>query len=72
MRIFPSQYFPLARIYINFVQLALWTYGGMEAGEAQMANAYLLRVKRLSDQAFLPSRGSAHAAGYDLYRCVVC
>lgn len=29
-----------------------------------------LLVKRLSDNAKLPTRGSAAAAGYDLYRCV--
>ena len=28
-----------------------------------------LRVKRLSPNAILPSRGSSQAAGYDLYRC---
>ena len=28
----------------------------------------VLSVKRLSESAFLPTRGSAHAAGYDLYR----
>lgn len=28
------------------------------------------RVKRLSKNAKLPTRGSALAAGYDLYRCV--
>ena len=28
------------------------------------------RVKRLSENAKLPTRGSALAAGYDLYRCV--
>jgi dUTP pyrophosphatase len=27
-----------------------------------------LRIKRLSDKAKLPTRGSALAAGYDLYR----
>lgn len=26
-----------------------------------------LQVKKLSDQAFLPTRGSKYAAGYDLY-----
>jgi len=26
-----------------------------------------LRVMRLSDDAILPTRGSEHAAGYDLY-----
>ena len=31
-----------------------------------------LQVKRLSANATLPTRGSRHAAGYDLYRCVVC
>ena len=31
-----------------------------------------LRVKRLTEHARLPSRGSPHAAGYDLYRCVSC
>lgn len=29
----------------------------------------MLKVKRLSDNATLPTRGSAQAAGYDLYRC---
>ena len=29
-----------------------------------------LKVKRLSELAYLPTRGSALAAGYDLYRCV--
>ena len=28
-----------------------------------------LLIKRLSDKAKLPTRGSAYAAGYDLYRC---
>ena len=32
----------------------------------------VLRVKRLSNLARLPTRGSSHAAGYDLYRCVGC
>ena len=26
-----------------------------------------LKVKKLSEKAFLPTKGSAHAAGYDLY-----
>lgn len=30
-----------------------------------------LLVKRHSEKAKLPSRGSALAAGYDLYRCVI-
>ncbi|RUS12687.1 Deoxyuridine 5'-triphosphate nucleotidohydrolase [Jimgerdemannia flammicorona] len=30
-------------------------------------HAFSLRVKRLSEHAKLPTRGSAHAAGYDLY-----
>ena len=29
---------------------------------------HVLHVKRLSDNATLPKRGSEHAAGYDLYR----
>ena len=29
----------------------------------------VLRVKRMSEMGFIPTRGSAHAAGYDLYRC---
>jgi dUTP pyrophosphatase len=29
-----------------------------------------LLIKRLSDKARLPTRGSSHAAGYDLYACV--
>lgn len=28
-----------------------------------------LLIKRLSDKARLPTRGSKHAAGYDLHRC---
>ena len=44
----------------------------MEAKEAKMANTCVLSVKRLTEYASLPTRGSAHAAGYDLYRCVVC
>ena len=43
----------------------------MEAREAKMANTCVLNVKRLTENASLPTRGSAHAAGYDLYRCVV-
>ena len=42
------------------------------AKEAKMANTCVLNVKRLTDHASLPTRGSVHAAGYDLYRCVVC
>ena len=42
----------------------------MEADLSNIVNAHVLNVKRLSDHAFLPTRGSAHAAGYDLYRCV--
>ena len=30
-----------------------------------------LQVKRLSANATLPTRGSPHAAGYDLYRCAL-
>ena len=42
----------------------------IEAKEAKMANTCVLIVKRLTEHATLPTRGSAHAAGYDLYRCV--
>ena len=34
--------------------------------------APLLKVKKLSDKAVLPSRGSALAAGYDLSRYALC
>lgn len=30
----------------------------------------LVQVKRRDDRAVLPTRGSAHAAGYDLYACL--
>ena len=30
-----------------------------------------LLIKRLSEKARIPTRGSSHAAGYDLYRCAV-
>jgi hypothetical protein len=36
----------------------------------QVASEPMLRVKKLSLNAILPSRGSALAAGYDLSRCV--
>ena len=42
------------------------------AKEAKMANTCVLNVKRLTEHASVPTRGSAHAAGYDLYRFVVC
>lgn len=32
-----------------------------------MAPIQSLLVKRLSDRAIIPTRGSSHAAGYDLY-----
>ena len=41
------------------------------AKKPKMANTCILNVKRLTVHASLPTRGSAHAAGYDLYRCVV-
>lgn len=37
-------------------------------GEKSGAN---LRIRRLSTKARIPKRGSALAAGYDLYRCVL-
>ena len=37
--------------------------------EASVASEPQLLVKRLSENATLPTRGSALAAGYDLYRC---
>jgi hypothetical protein len=36
----------------------------------QVASEPMLRVKKLSPNVILPSRGSALAAGYDLSRCV--
>ena len=32
----------------------------------------LLQVKKLTEHAIIPQRGSKHAAGYDLSRCAVC
>lgn len=37
----------------------------------KVENEPLLRVKKLSDRATIPVRGSAGAAGYDLSRCVL-
>lgn len=34
-------------------------------------SSMLLRVKKLSEKAVLPSRASALSAGYDLSRCVI-
>ena len=33
-----------------------------------MTQSIILKVKRLSDKAKIPTRGSIHAAGYDLCR----
>ncbi|GBG83655.1 hypothetical protein CBR_g37457 [Chara braunii] len=44
------------------------------AKEVGVASASALRVKKLSEHAILPSRGTTHSAGYDLasaYDCVV-
>lgn len=41
-----------------------------ESEHVGIAPVSSLLVKRLSDKATLPKRGSALAAGYDLYRCV--
>jgi hypothetical protein len=38
--------------------------------KSDIAPVSSLLIKRLSDKARLPTRGSALAAGYDLYRCV--
>ena len=35
---------------------------------SEEADLTAIKVKRLSEMAFLPTRGSALAAGYDLYR----
>ena len=41
--------------------------------KSELAPVAGLLIKRHSDKARLPTRGSALAAGYDLYRCVfVC
>ena len=44
---------------------------GAEEPEAKRSRLEVeaLRVKRLTEHAVLPRRGSPHAAGYDLYRC---
>jgi dUTP pyrophosphatase len=38
--------------------------------EAPLAPVANLLIKRLSEKAKLPTRGSPLSAGYDLYRCV--
>ena len=40
----------------------------MDGSSVNDADDIVLKVKRLSEMAFLPTRGSTHAAGYDLYR----
>jgi len=40
----------------------------MSESEAELAPVSRLLIKRLSPKATLPTRGSALAAGYDLYR----
>ena len=41
-----------------------------ETDKSDLAPTSNLLIKRLSEKARLPTRGSALAAGYDLYRCV--
>ena len=41
-----------------------------ENDKADLAPVSGLLIKRHSEKARLPTRGSALAAGYDLYRCV--
>jgi len=41
------------------------------AEKSDVAPVSNLLIKRLSPKARLPKRGSALAAGYDLYRCVI-
>lgn len=43
---------------------------GQPAKMQKMEEKPLLRVKKLSENATLPVRGSSGAAGYDLARCV--
>eukprot|EP00898_Chlorokybus_atmophyticus_P001457 jgi/Chlat1/2311/Chrsp17S02603 len=45
--------------------------GGAEACGGGVSKP-VLQVKRLSERATLPSRGSAHAAGYDLHSAAEC
>lgn len=40
---------------------------GADAGVSSSAAAPALQVKKLSDKAKVPTRGSAFAAGYDIY-----
>lgn len=40
----------------------------LDDAKTQDISSSALRVKKLSDNATVPTRGSAHAAGYDLYR----
>ncbi len=44
---------------------------GSSPKKSRPAADQTLQVKRLSDKATLPTRGSPFAAGYDLYRCVI-
>ena len=41
-----------------------------EENKSELAPVAGLLIKRHSEKARLPTRGSALAAGYDLYRCV--
>ena len=43
---------------------------GIVSAASSVSPKMNLLVKRLSENARLPTRGSALAAGYDLYRCV--
>ena len=36
----------------------------------EINNSMKIQVKKLNDKAVLPTRGSAYAAGYDLYACL--
>ena len=52
------------------MSVAAETSTAAAAAAAAVAGSVPLQVKKLSDKGRAPTRGSAFAAGYDLYRCV--
>ncbi len=57
---------PAARLLVRRLRCAMSAAGASPAKAPRLADA--LRVKKLSEHATLPARGSAGAAGYDLAR----
>lgn len=73
---------PLAKcMRVGFVLQAAFASSAKNIRYALLANSYSfsgatmamgekMQVKKLSDNAIMPVRGSEHAAGFDLARCV--